>query len=517
MTARLLPWFLLATVALASAATTGCHLLLTDLEVSEDGNGCPAGLRPEGDSCVCCAIVQNPDFDDDSHWEVTGAARIEGGAGKLPPDAACTGGSLRQRVSIPPASYTGPLMLAMTVRATNYYGGSLGMGIDGNWIDLGPVPVGEYQQRFACLGSGLASMQVDLEVAPYIVGYHCGGFNTGTIEIDYVDIVPSTEEDCPTSGFVPNGNFEDGNASWTGAWSVGVEGGEDGGLIASYAGAQGNVGHLENLIRIPPLSDIPSPAIQVRHSMPHAVALSARLGDHTLGAWSGAAAWVQDRACIPPALAGTSTVLRFDVGFGQWSFFNDAFTALLDDVMVVSDSRCDWSAGTIGGDFEPLGPPPLARTFTSQIGWEGHHSATPTVHEDWSIAEITVGECVLTYYDPEGGWEQYEQMYYSGFRGIGRVPAPGATGGPALSFQYRQTGATSSAHLYVPGGHEELQGADYWQQHVTCLPAGFAGRMAWFTIDMYYNDAAYCDDPSLVVAAELQLDDVEFIIDPGCD
>jgi hypothetical protein len=559
MTTRFLPWFFLATVAVASAASVGCHLLLTDLEVSEDGtplrcradtcngrgtcdhssgvavctcdapyggqycDGCMAGLKAEADTCTCCAIVQNPGFDDDSHWTVNGAARIEGGSGRLPPDAACTGGTLLQRVSIPPESYTGPLMVALTVRATNITGATLGVGLDGKWTDLGAVPTGGFEPRTMCLGTGFAGREIDLEIAPFITGL-CGGFQAGTIEIDHVDIVPATTEECPPGGLVPNGDFEDGDDGWTGSsgeWVIGAEGGRDGGLVARLTGT---TGALEGLVYIPPGEGAEAPAIQLWHHAPSTVVLSVRVGNQHFGAWHAQGEWTEGRACLPPWLAGTWAPIFFEVGYVGQHAGTGSFTALLDDVAVVSDARCDWSSGFIGGDFEPLGEPTLSRSMTSRMGWASYNTAPPPVRntmEAGYFADLPVGTC-LEYCYAWGCYYSALEYYY--LYGIGRVPAPSTTGGPALVYSYRRAGTPTDTgtYFYGPGFGEQLAASDEWQPMVHCLPSGYAGRMTWFAIEHWLNsedahNACWTYGPTGELLFPLQLKDMELVTDPSCD
>jgi hypothetical protein len=551
MTARFLPWLLLATVALASAATTGCHLLLSDLEVSEDGvplrcradtcndrgtcddssgtavctcdapyggpycDGCMAGLKAEGDMCTCCAIVQNPDFDDDSHWEVTGAARIEGGAGKLPPDAACTGGSLRQRVSIPPAAYTGPLMVVLSVRATNSTQATLGIGLGGKWIDLGPVPTGGFEQRTACLGTEFAGTEIDLELAPFLTEL-CGPFMTGTLEIDHVDIVPANAEACPPSELVLNGDFEDGAVNWSGDWEVGVAGGRDGGLVAQY---DGTAGYIEGSVHIPPGEG--SPALQLWHLLPERVVLSVRTGSHYLGAWAAQGEWTEGRVCLPPWLAGTWASLRFEVGYVSDFENGGSFTALMDDVAVVSDARCDWSPGFIGGAFEPLGDPTLSRSITARIQWGAYNTGPPPVGSTDSdfFADLEVGACVPCCWDCG---DCLDVLYTVTMNGVGRVPEASATGSPALVYSYRKAGTEGDTQSYIygpgPSFGMALAPSDEWQSMVHCLPLGQAGRVAWFSFEHYlgewYDCWTYGPDDALY---PLQIKDMELVNDPSCN
>jgi hypothetical protein len=515
MTARLLPWLLLATVAVASAATTGCHLLLTDLEVSE--GGCPAGLRPEGDSCVCCAIVQNPGFDDDSHWTVTGAARIENGSGRLPPDAACTGGTLRQTVSIPPETYTGPLMVVLTVRATNTTPATLGVGLDSKWTDLGTVPTGSFDQRTVCLGAAFAGREIDLEIAPFLTGV-CGPFVAGTIEIDHVDIVPATAEECPPGGLVSNGDFEDGDEGWTGMMSGGAEwfveeSGRDGGLVARM---DGTWGWLEGSVYIPHGDGAASPALQLWHYAPSTVVLSVRVGNQHFGAWSAQGAWTEGRVCLPPWLAGTRALLRIETGYvGNYENVG-AFTMLLDDVAVVSDARCDWSPGVIGGDFEPLGDPTLARPITAQHGWGEYNRAPLVVRADASgssFAEMVVGRCV-DYCLPSGCWEPLYTVFTNG---VGRLPPASASGGPALTYLYRTREEGAYYFANGPGFSEPLPHSAEWQSKIQCLPEGNAGRMASFVweVSLQYWYSCY-DDPAGAPLYGLEIDDVELVNHPDC-
>jgi hypothetical protein len=549
MTARLLPWFLLATVAVASAASAGCHLLLTDIEVSEDGtplrcradtcngrgtcdhssgvavctcdapyggqycDGCMAGLRAEDNMCTCCAIVQNPDFDDASHWDVTGAARIEGGAGKLPPDAACTGGSLRQTVSIPPEAYTGRLMVVLTVRATNSTPVRLGVGLNGEWTDLGPVATGDFQQRVACLSSGLAGAEVDFELAPYFTEA-CGPFVAGTVEIDRADIVQANEVDCPGDEFVPNGDFEDGDVSWSGNWAVGAEGGRDGGLVARHDGA---AGHLEGTVHIPPRDDVGSPALQLWHQAPDKVVLSVMIGGQHLGAWAAQGDWTEGRLCLPPWLLGTSATLRFEVGYVAEFENRGGFTALLDDVTVVSDARCNWSDGFIGGSFEPLGAPTLSRSMVARAGWGSYNAAPPPVREtpDYGyLAELEVGRCVD--HCPDNGC--LDPLQYVTMNGVGAVPAASATGGPAIAYSYRKPGAGAGTNVNGPNFWAQLEPSDEWQHQVHCLPPGYAGRNAWFYFEHYLQEWYYCwDGPEDAPIYPVQIKDLELVNHPSCN
>jgi hypothetical protein len=546
---RYLPWALLATAAVTTAAAAGCHSRVTDISEDErceaatcnergtcddssgvavctcdapyggqNCDGCMGGLKADGDMCTCCAIVQSPTFDDASHWEVTGAARIEGGVAKLPPEAACTGGSLRQRVSIPPMSYTGRLMLTMMVRSTALSPVGLGIGLDGEWLDAGSVYSGGFELRTICLGTHLAGDEIDLELAPFHVS--CDARLTGTVELHFLDIVPANEADCPTSLFVPNGDFEAGDVAWSGNWSIGVQGGRDGGLVAQYDGTDA---WLEGSIHVPPPDIVARPAIQLWYQAPEDVILSVRTDYTVFGGWAGEIDWAEGRACLPPWLAGRTVRLRFQAGYVVGYSSPGDFNVLLDDVAVLSDARCDWSGGFIGGDFEPLGAPNLSRSVTSRLGFSHHDGPVPVRAEDSdSYAHVDIGQCID--WCPDYGC--YDALHWVHIFGIGRVPdASDAAGGPALSYRYRLQ-IPEGSEISGPFGTEisgpefaaQLAPTDTWQDMVHCLPPGQAGRMGYFSLrHFYYIDEECSSDTESMPLYPLQTDNLALVNHPSCE
>lgn len=497
---------LVATMAFGTVAI-GCG--------SGNGNACATGYRFDATSnaCVWAGGLADTGFDGTgastgSGWTTSGEAVIDGGVAQLSPNTACLGGDVSQTVTLPASSATGPLALVVSARHDSGLSGELGASINGHWWDLGTPGAGTFTQQVVCLGDTYAGQSITVTLAP--MTQSCT--DTANIQIDSAELQQADETLCPTSGFIPNGDFESGDVAWQAygdsGSGVGIDGinGSKGGRVVATNGAPTSLG---NSIHIPSADLVAHPAIQLwSQSQPQtpgdAVSVAVELDQSVIGDFFGDPAGRTVAFCVPPRFQGRDVNLQLL----DYSAFN---TTDFDDVQLVDEPECDWSASPIGGDFEAFTNPSLIGSIVngSTTYYAGNDDLTlvsgTDAYQGNGAGMLTVGSCMSV--------EQADAL--------GVVPQAAGSAGPALTLEYRTAGAGSAAgslSATVGGGMAvdmvDLTASATWTKATVCLGAQNSGRFTVGTIQFYLTTSSSC--PGSDPMSQLYIDNVRFETSADC-
>lgn len=428
---------------------------------------CIPGYRFDGasDACVWDGGLADTGFDGTA-WSTSGEAVVADGMATLSPDTACLGGDVSQTVTLPSSSLTGPLALVVSARHNSGFAGHLGVSVNGQWWDLGVPEAGSFADQVVCLGETYGGQGVTVTLAP--TSKTCS--TTANIDIDSVELQMVDESTCPTSDFIPNGDFESGNVDWQVTGDVGSGVGLDGinGGKGARVVASGAPNGLTNTIHIPSADIIAHPAIQFWNRvqpdvMGDVVALGVWLDGFTIGNFGG-----------DPA---GGTVADFEPSLNP-----------------------DLRPSIIFGGLTGFGTPAVLNLASGSDAFEGTGAAV-----------LTLGSCMS---NQQVDW-------------LGVIPDADGTGGPALTLQYRSTDLNGVAAASLSGSvggipyqggaavdPVDLASSTTWQQATLCLGADNSGKSLIGSVTFYLTGSSSC--PGSDPMPQLYLDNLRVGTSASC-
>lgn len=489
------------------------------LRAGDQCERCTAGYELNGDTCEWVGgIVRNGAFDDDSVWNVTGAATINlnGFFGQLPPDALCYGGHISQELEMPPREVAEPMVLRFKAWQTGaQYSGRIAVRLGGVTHDVlvdGAKP--PTWNNSICVGPTALG-------GTHTLRFQAGAFPDNcafdTFQVDDVEIVLDEEGQCATVEGIRNGDFEDDSEWALNAAGVNINGGS----VYFYAPGQCGVGDLSisQPFIVPTADQMPGAALRVTYQTGNGDGSSACNGSPSCAdtlylqlrdqASTGAVQVAAlrsletktDVVCLPPAWRGSNVVLRAQVGRGGCAAVY-GFDSRVDSIELIDEPGCAPVNGILDGDAESETPPDVPWSF----------QGTPV------FAKVSDEEVA-----PQG--ESFLELGVDSRCQVPGVEVPFVTpdrsgdARAAIMFHYDFPDLGEATHGQVCTGLEcvDLDFTDGWEERVVCVdPLGIAGGLSnflRFQVTVPIGDGA-CNDA--IAAQGFRIDDIRAGTHPSC-
>lgn len=496
------------------------------LNAGDDCSRCTSGYERvmSGDCVWVGGIIQNGTFVDESIWLQSGDADINTavGAGRLSPDAQCTGGRLSQEIELPDFGAGPPLILNLTAWApSGFDGSSVSARVGDIFYDLSvtfgtPADTSVPNNSF-CIGPGSLGGTALFEITPGSLNPSC--FYDSTL-IDFIEIVQDLDGVCATNTEIQNTSFNDTSA-WTLSGNASIVGGN---LELDNPNQCAGIPTARQALAVPTTAQVPGSAIsvtyetgdggscaggtscsdQLRVAFEHA----GGLGRQDFGAFRNqTGAPVTSTTCVPLSWRGTNSVLvlRNERGGCTAAYTYDSE---VESVEMVDIPECVLVSGIKDGGFEAAGDPTIA--------WTYNHVDLPAASDFVKVTDMTA---------PEGMSHLVFGMTttcsYPTIRTDFITPAATAEEKAAVVFQYRlptpsQSGVTFN--VCTEAGCQPLPEVDDWTEQVVCIDPYEMGE--GFMNFLEFQGSATNGGGSCQVAIPLQaveIDDIRVTTHASCN
>lgn len=464
---------------------------------------CVAGYSPTDGSCAWTGVVANSSFDSLTGWDVAGPVAIDPtltdpylamdvgeavvtetpGCPKVP--------GVHQTVTMPRRERAEPLVIQSTYgfglnSGHNFDTGRLEHGIAGAW-NATPFAYSRFEHARTCLGEKAYASATSLglgEPRPFTATVDEDGQcfpQDETFSIAALDIVPALPDECSPVGTIVNGDAE-GSGGWTfqpppaGCIAGYVEGvGLNGSRgIRLFAQHRCDVAEATTQVSIP-MDPTKSPVLALYHSEAgNKVNIS--VDGHRLLVTTNTNQ--VEKFCLPAYMRGGSYLLAayaYDASSGACNdVTNDDL--VIDNVALSDDPACattealtdpgfESQLGLIGATADSAYSGASARVVTDANAHGGTHDLQLSVSSNCSFANYEVPVV---------------------------IPAPDATGGPALTFWYRAPGTMSQFYGQSYKGTFTPVRDAAWHPGVVCLDPRRARQPATTTFGQHLSIVGTC-------------------------
>lgn len=491
---------------------------------STNGEECACAPGYEGDPCEWGTVPRDPEFASRDAWsDASSGVTIlpsESGLGpglvSFDKSAVCNGGVVSQVVEMPGKEVADPFVVEMTLRS------SLVFGIDvyaGRALRTLRDAVGTLfvPERF-CLGEAAYGGPVEFRIGAAERDNACESDPAGFVEVDRFQILVAEPGECPEPGSALNGEADPEEGGWflddtgvdpndgvaTAALEPGVGNAGTGGARIFQDGG-GNLVTMGTRISVPlASSERPSPALQFWWKandllfLPELGAVRDNTALNPLDVLQGDGDAHVNTYCLPPWTHGSVVELWFVPVSGRV-----AGELVVDDVKVISDSRCGDSADVLDPQFD-----------SAPNRWPGAFHGLTGVEEPVRILDDAESG------SPSGGGAV--ALSYASSRAVVTfhnwvwVPKSSGAAGPQLVFysnlprepMLQVAGVLSRNSIDRP--EDNLSGGVGWERNEYCLPSGWSDRWLRFRVEVRNRDSEppptqVFDPPKQVLLDDFQL------------
>ena len=490
---------------------------------STNGEECACAPGYEGDPCEWGTVPKDPEFASRDAWsDASSGVTIlpqESGLGpglvSFDKSALCNGGVVSQVVEMPARKVADPFVVEMTLRSTLRF--AIGV-YAGRALRMLPDAPGRLwvTERF-CLGEAAYGGPVEFRVGAAERDNACELDPIGFIEIDRFQILSADPGECPEPGSALNGDANPEEGGWIFDLR-GVDPDEGGASLEPEMGNAGTGGarlHVEGGSSVSAMgtpisvplagSNHPSPALSFwwRGSegfgfFPHFGAPFGNVAVNPLNFLTGDGNEHHHTYCLPPWTHGSVVEL----------WFMPQSAAILgelvvDDVQVISDSRCGDSADVLDPAFDS------APNRWPGVAYGGAGVEEPVrVLDDAESGSPSGGGAVALSYASSRAILTFHNWVW--------VPQSSGTAGPQLVFYsnlprepvVQVAGILSRNSIARP--EDNLAGGVGWERNEYCLPSGWSDRWLRFRVEVQNRDSEppptqVFDPPKQVLLDDFQL------------
>jgi hypothetical protein len=408
-----------------------------------------------------------------------------------------------------------PLVAQVTYRAQGLYG--LALGFNRAWTTLEPSYDEDWQTERVCLGEAAYGGAVSVQLAAPEEHPSCFADPQGDIEVDRLDIVLAELGECPEPGEVLNGSADDGGGGWQ--WET------TGTAVAGFvdgAGRQGTSGVrlaregsdrvvAWTKLSVPSTESLASPALRFWWRGTALLPFKFQIGRYDqIGSGTGALP-IDDPYgtgsdanylyCLPPWTHGNVVDLIFrtlvDISM-------EASELVIDDVEIVSDSRCGTSTDVLDPGFD-AGPARIMGVthFTPYSAASLRTEPSLSRTGNGGVLELSYSnEAAVMWFEtwvlvPESsGNEGPAIFYWSNVPAINEKPFRSVLGRAAVAPEF----------LFAGGGWQESR--------PICLPPEWSGR--WFRFQWRLGDIPPSGDAPVEPPIRIYIDDLRLATDATC-
>ena len=237
-----------------------------------------------------------------------------------------------------------------------------------------------YETKRFCLGESAYNGEVTFGLSPAFESRTCGARDEAALEFDHFSIEPAVTDECPAAGEVFNGTVNtDDHWKFTTRGSGTAKGDE--GAIELGTSTRCSSAEASTLVSVPLNDTLAGAAIEFLNAGDGAT-LEVRLAGRAITTVSAGSGKIS-RVCVPDWAKGTVQPLEFVLpevhGSGNCSL-QFARYASINNISVVSESRCGDSNQELDGGFEP---PPAGNASVWALKDNG-------VNGDTATAEISI-------------------------------------------------------------------------------------------------------------------------------
>jgi hypothetical protein len=507
------------------ACEPACSAVLHQVcENDAESPSCVCAPGYAGDPCTWVGVVDDPGFEDQAAWDMSGGAlvlpfepgSIDDGLALVSGSVACNAGEVSQTVQMPSYEVGEPLVAQVTYRAQGLYG--LALGFNRAWTELGSTLDGQWRTERVCLGEAAYGGAVTVRLGPGEQHPSCFDEPEGDIEVDRLDIVLPEVGECPEPGEVLNGTADDGGGGWqwetTGVAEAGfVEGvGRQGtsGVRLAREGADRAVAWTK--LSVPSSESLPSPALRFWWRGTSGLPFKFQIGRYDqIG--SGTAALPLDDVygngsaltylyCLPPWTHGNVVDLIFRPLLDS-SSVDGPSELVVDDVEIVSAARCGASTDLLDPGFD-AGPTRImgATHFTPYTA--------ATLRTEPSLSRTGDGGVLELPY-----WNEQAVMFFETWV---IVPESDGDDGPAFVF-WSNVPAINELPIRSVLGRAAVNPADLqvgggWVRNEVCLFPEWSER--WFRIQWRLGDFPPMPESPVEPPIRIYIDDLELTTSSAC-
>ncbi|MEM9195394.1 MAG: hypothetical protein AAGF12_39855 [Myxococcota bacterium] len=485
-----------------------------------------------GNPCTWGTVPSDPGFSSNAGaWTTRTGANVvptdptpptDPGLARLEGVVNCDAGSVSQIVQMPPYEVADPFVAEVTYRATGGVG--FAVGFDRAWRRLLSTAELTWTTERFCLGEAAYGADVNLQVSAFERSPSCpdGG---GIAEFDRLQIVVAEPGECPTPGEVVNGDAELDGAPWVFAATNAAEAGFVGGVgrdgssgarLLSARADSNDTAAMSTVVSVPLPSTTPSPALRFFWRATSSRVFQVEIGTvdragsgtlRPLGTLRGSDSDESAIYCLPPWTHGNVV----DLVFVMTGLEGDALRSelVVDDVEVISDSRCGDSTETLDPRFDAtLSPRAGTKTFgtesTFRVVEDANRARVEEADDPTGFLEVRIGST-----EPADTVRMDEWVF---------VPESDEDGGPRVSFWANVPRDPAVPVLRFVGVVDDevgtIEATGDWVRNDNCLPPEWENR--WYRLQIEIGDRAAASGEPLSPPETILIDDLVVDTAPEC-
>lgn len=487
----------------------------------EESPSCVCAPGYSGVPCTWTGVLADRGFQDQDAWVLGGGANVlEFGSGSidrgfafLESTAACNAGTVSQTVQMPDYEVSEPLVAEVTYRAQGLFG--LALGFNRAQTQLSATSDDAWATERVCLGGAAYGGTVTVSLGSPEQHFSCFDEAQGEIEVDRLDILVADPGECPVPGQALNGTGELGGGGWqfetTG--SAVAELADRVGRAATpgvqlVAGASVGAAAWTKL-SVPTSESLQSPALRFWWRGTNLQPFGFQIGRYNailedalaLDVPYGNGSDVNSVYCLPPWTHGNVVDLIFK-NLGETSL-TDPSELVVDDVEIVSDSRCGASTDVLDPTFD-AGPTRIMGVIhTTQF-------QAATLQTEPSLSRTGDGGVLELSYRNESALMFLETWVI--------VPTSEGDDGPAIVFWSNVPAINEKPIRSVLGraavNPADLQVGGGWIRNEVCLPPEWSGR--WFRFQWRLGTIPPAGNAPIDPPVRIYIDDLELTTSSAC-